>query len=171
MEIVFLRHGKAELFSENKPDFERELTEEGRKKMKQAAEGLACCLFPEHKVQIWTSPFVRTCQTAQLLKAAFGKRAKLRTVEAVASGSLRDLSPEWADLPEETVLIIVGHEPMISEWTKSLSGASAVFRPGSAASVVFSGENRQDGLLSWFMRVGVLGRLDPSAVAKRRKRA
>ena len=72
MDLILMRHGKAELRSDAKPDFERELTSIGRKKIKQAARGLACSLYKGRDVQIWTSPAVRTLQTAELLRLAFG---------------------------------------------------------------------------------------------------
>ena len=169
MEVVLFRHGKAEPYSDAKRDSERELTSVGQKKMKQAARGIVKCLFPGCDIQIWTSPLARAQQTAQIIKSEFGKRAALRIVDAVESGSLEELSSEWAALPEDTVLIIVGHEPMMSEWTKALSGASLAFRPGSAASIILDGENRRTGLLSWFMRVGVMARLCSPSVTKRRK--
>ena len=37
MELVFMRHGKAEPRSDAKADFDRELTSVGQKKIKQAA--------------------------------------------------------------------------------------------------------------------------------------
>lgn len=170
MELILFRHGKAETYSDAKPDFDRELTSIGQKKMKQAARGIAGCLFPEGNITIWTSPLVRAKQTAQILKSTFGKRANLLVVDAVASGTLEEIAAEWDGLPEEAVLIIVGHEPMISEWTKALSGAHIAFRPASAASITFDIGNRRSGQLSWFMRVGVMARLGMSATTKRRQR-
>ena len=170
MEIILFRHGKAETYSDAKPDFDRELTSLGQKKMKQAARGLAGCLFPEGNIIIWTSPLVRAKQTAQILKTAFGKRATLLVVDAAATGTLEEIASEWAGLPEESTLIVVGHEPMISDWTKALCGAHISFRPASAASIAFDGENRRSGQLFWFMRVGVMARLGLSASTKRRQR-
>jgi len=170
MEIVFFRHGKAEPYSDAKPDYERELTSIGQKKMKQAARALAGSLFRDCNILIWTSPLVRARQTAQILKTAFGKRATLHVADAIASGSLEELAAEWDALPEDTVLTVVGHEPMISEWTKAMSGASLNFRPASAASIILAGDNRRVGTLSWFMRVGVMTRLVSPPAAKVCKR-
>ena len=83
MDLILMRHGKAELRSDAKPDFERELTSIGRKKIKQAARGLACSLYKGRDVQIWTSPAVRTLQTAELLRLAFGKKCKLHVADAI----------------------------------------------------------------------------------------
>ena len=77
MELIFMRHGKAETRSDAKADFERELTSIGRKKVKQAARGLSRCLLPGRVVLIWTSPSIRTLQTAEILRTAFGKKTKI----------------------------------------------------------------------------------------------
>lgn len=168
MEVIFFRHGKAEPASDAQSDIARELTSLGRKKLKQAARGLASCLFPEDKILIWTSPAVRSRQTADILKEAFGKRAGIRVVDAVAADTLAELKSEWSALPDETILFIVGHEPMLSDWVKSLSGAYLPFRPASAACLCFDGHV---GQLEWFMRVGVMSRLGLAPVSKRRQRA
>ena len=168
MEIVFLRHGKAEPPSDAKPEVARELTSLGRKKIKQAARGLAASLFPGGKILIWTSPTTRTQQTAQLLKDEFGKRAAVKVVDAVASGTLDELRSEWSVLPADAILFIVGHEPMLGEWIKALCGAHLSLRPASAAAVTFDDHT---GLLEWFMRSGVMARLGVTATAKRRQRS
>ena len=171
MELILMRHGKAEPLSDAKPDFERELTSIGRKKIKQAARGLACSLYKGRDVQIWTSPTVRTMQTAELLKQAFGKKCKLMVAETILEGNLAELQTEWQKAPVPDVLFVVGHEPSMSEWTEKLSGAALLFRPGSAASIQLTGPEHTVGSLSWFMRVGVMATLVPSAASQRRQRS
>ena len=171
MELVLMRHGKAETRSDAKADFERELTSVGRKKVKQAARGLANCLFHDRDVLIWTSPTVRTRQTAEILRAAIGKKAKLQVMDAIAEGNLTDLQMEWRKLPSLDLLVIVGHEPMMSDWTEKMSDAALVFHPASAASILFENAEQLTGSLAWFMRAGVLARLCPSACPQRRQRA
>lgn len=166
MEIIFFRHGKAEPISDAQPDIARELTSIGCKKVKQAARGIAKCLFPECKILIWTSPATRAEQTAQLLKAEFGKRASVRIIDALYSCTLDEVRSEWSGLPSDTVLFIVGHEPMLGDWIHALCGATVQLRPASAASVNFDG---QTCLLDWFMRAGVMARLNTPRVAKRRQ--
>ena len=168
MNIVFLRHGKAEPPSDAQPDVTRELTSIGRKKMKQAARGLANVLFPDVDILIWTSPATRARQTAQLLKDEFGKRAVVRVVDILAVGTLVELRSELSSLPAESTLFLVGHEPMISGWVKSMCGADIVFRPASAAAITLDGDT---GLLNWFMRVGILAHLGAITMPKRRQRS
>jgi phosphohistidine phosphatase len=166
-----MRHGKAEFPSDAKSDSERELTSIGRKKIKQAARGLAQCLFAGREVHIWTSPSVRTVQTAELIKAAFGKNAHMKVVDAIAENDLNDLRSEWAKVPGLDVLIIVGHEPMISIWTEKLCKVSLIFRPASAASVFIDEKTQESSSLAWFMRAGVMARLCPPDGTHRRQRS
>lgn len=171
MELVFMRHGKAETRSDAKTDFERELTSIGRKKIKQAARGLTRCLFPGREILIWTSPSVRTLQTAEIIRSTFGKKAKLQVMDAIADGNLTDLQTEWAQNKAIDVLIIVGHEPMLSEWTEKITDAAFVFRPGSAASILLENSELLIGSLAWFMRAGVMARLCPPICSQRRQRS
>jgi phosphohistidine phosphatase len=171
MELVLMRHGKAETHSDAKADFERELTSIGRKKMKQAARGLAQCLFKGREVQIWTSPAVRTLQTAEILRAAFGKKARLQVVDAIAEGNMKELRAEWIKAPAIDLLFIVGHEPAMSDWTQKTSGAALAFRPGSAASILLDDPEQTIGSLAWFMRIGVMAKLCPPSRPQRNQRA
>ena len=78
MELVLMRHGKAEPRTDAKADFERELTSIGRKKVKQAARGLAQCLYSGRDIMIWSSPLLRAVQTAEIIRGAFGKKQKFK---------------------------------------------------------------------------------------------
>jgi phosphohistidine phosphatase len=171
MELVLMRHGKAETRSDAKADFDRELTSIGRKKVKQAARGLAHCLFPGRDILIWTSPSLRTVQTAEILREAFGKKAKLQIKDAIADGNLTELQLEWARTPSLDVLVVVGHEPMISDWTEKMSDSALGFRPASAASILFETSDRLTGSLAWFMRAGVMARLCPMLSPQRHQRS
>ena len=169
MELILMRHGKAEARSDAKADFEREITSIGRKKVKQAARGLARCLLPGRVILIWTSPSIRTLQTAEILRTAFGKKTKIHVMDAIAGGNLADLQMEWSKIADIDVLLIVAHEPMLSDWTKKLSDVELVFRPASAACIVLDDPVQAAGSLDWFMRAGVLARLCPSVCPHRRQ--
>jgi len=170
VEVVLMRHGKAEPRSNAKADFERELTSIGRKKTKQAARGLANCLYIGRDIQIWTSPAMRAVQTAEILREGFGKKVKVAVIDALADGRLEDLQSEWSKIPALDVLIVVGHEPMISEWTAKMSNAALVFGPASAASILLENAELNVGSLAWFMRAGVMAQLCPPSVSQRRQR-
>ena len=168
MELVLMRHGKAEPRTDAKADFERELTSIGRKKVKQAARGLAQCLYSGRDIMIWSSPLLRAVQTAEIIRGAFGKKAKIQVVDSVANGKWADLHAEWSKIPSPDVLILVGHEPLLSEWTEKISDAVFTYRPASAAAVLLENSELTNGSLAWFMRAGTLARLCPLAGAQRR---
>ena len=118
MRLLLIRHAIAEeredFVRTGKDDSLRPLTDEGRKKMKQAARGLRT-LVPEIDL-LATSPLTRAAQTAAILDSVFGG---LDEVE------IEELSPETT--PEELlrwlrqqdkknhVIAAVGHEPSLSQ--------------------------------------------------------
>lgn len=168
MELVLFRHGKAEDRSGGKPDGERPLTPLGKKKIKAAAKGLAQNLLKDRIVRIWSSPLVRAEQTAEILHAAFPKKYKIQTVPAISEGNLDALALDFQGFGEGDTIIIVGHEPFLSQWTEEISGAQLSFKPGSAACIQLKRNQPPTGSLLWFMRAGPLATLcPPSGSAKK----
>ncbi len=148
MKLLILRHAIAEEREDfartGKDDRLRPLTDEGRKKMKQAARGLKG-LVPEIDL-LATSPLTRAAQTGAVLDSVYGG---LREVEI---GELApDASPveflAWLRLQRQQgveTVAVVGHEPSISlivSWL--LTGTEKrlfSFRKGGACLVEFAGE-------------------------------
>src|SRR5512132_4329463 len=83
--LVLLRHGIAEDKSEGKPDAERSLTVEGHARIKQIAKGLERA-FPKAQA-IYSSPLLRSVQTALWVSKAYRSRIKVNTTEALVPGS------------------------------------------------------------------------------------
>lgn len=98
------------------PDDDRPLTEEGIKKMHQAAAGLRSLGYiPE---LILSSPLPRARQTAEILIDAFGQEPiDLVILKALApSGNRRDLYQAIASYEKKlTSLMLVGHQPSLGE--------------------------------------------------------
>jgi phosphohistidine phosphatase len=115
MELLLIRHAIAEdrddFARTGKDDRLRPLTDEGRKKMKQAARGLRG-LVPKIDL-LATSPLTRAAQTAAIVDSVYGG---LKEVE------IKELSPEatpddflrWLRKQKAETLAAVGHEPSIS---------------------------------------------------------
>jgi phosphohistidine phosphatase len=137
MRLLLIRHAIAEEREDfartGKDDRLRPLTDEGRKKMKQAARGLRS-LVPEIDL-LATSPLTRAAQTGAILDSVYGG---IDVVE------IEELSPEttpeqllrWLRQQKEDVIAAVGHEPSLSQilgWL--LTGNDRrlfVFRKGGA---------------------------------------
>jgi phosphohistidine phosphatase len=86
MECILVRHGIAverdewEGTEENRP-----LTERGKKRVRQAAAGLAALdCRPTH---VFTSPFVRAYDTARLVRVGVCPSVKVETREELAVGA------------------------------------------------------------------------------------
>jgi phosphohistidine phosphatase len=145
MKLLIIRHATAEEREDfartGKDDRLRPLTDEGRKKMKQAARGLKA-LVPEIDL-LATSPLTRAAQTGAIVDSVYGG---LREVE------IEELAPEaspveflsWLRRQTSETMAVVGHEPSISlivSWL--LTGSEKrlfAFRKGGACLLEFPGE-------------------------------
>src|SRR5436309_2702126 len=115
MELYLLRHAIAverEDFAGE--DSERPLTPDGEKKMRHVAKGMSA-LDLSFDV-IFSSPYRRAQETANVVAARFNMRQHLRLTGTLAPrGNRRELIQEIAALERraESVLL-VGHEPYLS---------------------------------------------------------
>lgn len=158
MQIALMRHGKAEDHGSRATDHERELTPQGREKVTAAAAGLVRALLQGDQMQIWSSPKLRARQTAQILADA---RAGLSVAEyeEIADGDLDGLIRQWRRLPEDTTLLIVGHEPYLSHWGARMAGVILPFRLATAACFSLDDPKTGQGQLRWFAHAKVLAKL------------
>ena len=122
--IWFLRHGDAE---DGEPDWERRLTDKGRRQASAAGAALAA-LGVEPELCI-SSPRVRARETAELACAELGTEVTLD--ERLAGGRFDPL--ELAAGVSDVLL--VGHEPDFSAAVAELTGARVDMKKGGLAAV------------------------------------
>jgi phosphohistidine phosphatase len=145
MKLLIIRHAIAEDRDEfartGKDDRLRPLTDDGRKRMKQAARGLKS-LVPELDL-LATSPLTRAAQTGAVLDSVYGGLSEVEIRElAPESTPLEFLS--WLRKQTAETVAVVGHEPSISlivSWL--LTGTEKriySFRKGGACLLEFAGE-------------------------------
>jgi phosphohistidine phosphatase len=166
MDCILIRHGIAvepdewEGAEENRP-----LTEKGKKRVKQAAVGIATLdCKPTH---LFTSPFVRAYDTARLLRTVVCPVLKVETREELAVGAKPEqLVALLNTLPSDSVVICVGHEPQLGE-TVSLLLCGKVFpsfpfkKSGAACIEVEGIIKPNQGRLRWWLpplQLRVLGK-------------
>lgn len=126
MDLLLIRHAPAEdrerFAREGRPDEERPLTSEGRKRMARNARGLVVAT-PQIDL-LATSPLVRARQTAAIVAEAY----EIERVEVTDR-----LSPESAPVEllrwlrgqrGREVAALVGHEPSLSRFIGYLLSAS-----------------------------------------------
>jgi phosphohistidine phosphatase len=130
MRLLVIRHaiaGDREAFAQEagRPDAERPITAEGRKKMRETADGLRA--VASDLGVLATSPYVRARQTADIVAEAFDGMPIVE-VPALASGEPRDGLIEWLREQPAECVGIVGHEPdlgMLIAWL--VTGDAAPF--------------------------------------------
>jgi phosphohistidine phosphatase len=184
--VLVVRHAVAldqdEANERGMPDAERPLTKKGRRRMKRVARGLARSV--PSLAAIFSSPWRRAVETAELLQARFEGLRNLETdallpdaePEALAQCLTECLTERLGGSPARALVAVVGHEPHLSEWVswclvgpRSSGGAprriielrpSIELRKGGACSLRFAGAVGPGlGQLLWLMTPAVLRQL------------
>jgi phosphohistidine phosphatase len=145
-------------------DDDRALTEEGVRKMRQAAAGIyALGWIPQI---ILSSPLVRAWQTAEILMEVFGKKTKLKNTPALApSGSRQELYREIISYDKKyKSLMLVGHQPSLGEIAGEICWESSAhfveFKKGGVCAIEWeSAQNIPQGRLISLLTPSILSRL------------
>lgn len=122
MEIFLMRHGIAEDLQPGATDADRELIAKGITKTERVALSMQKKGWKFDMVL--SSPLVRACQTAQILLES-GLSEVLEIHPNLAPDGLLENWLQWLAFyrltnPTAERLILVGHEPNLSQWTELL---------------------------------------------------
>ena len=156
MDCVLFRHGiAAERDEWEGPDAARPLTERGAKRVVQAAAGLSRLdVQPTHVI---SSPLVRAVETAKIVHSSLRVRSAVRIIDEL----LPDAPPNRLlsilhDLPPESCVLCIGHEPHLgmvaSVFLSGRASASFPLKKAGAclielAAIVKPGQ----GILRWWV--------------------
>jgi phosphohistidine phosphatase len=167
MRIYLFRHGEA--LSKGDPsvssDAERPLTQDGIKHTRQAAEGLKTLDVAFDAV--FTSPWVRARQTADIGAAVWGLQHKLEEMPELAGDRrVEDVLGALAKRSALEHVVLVGHNPLLGElaaYLLSLSTGMAVDlkKSGACAVEVQRVPPKSPGTLLWMMTAKQLRALRP----------
>ncbi len=164
MEIVFLRHAPAgereDWARTGRPDAERPLTMDGRKRAREAAKGLAKFIGTADLVA--TSPWARAKETAEYAAKALGAPL-VETNFLLPHRSPASLAGWLSGLDGQRV-ILVGHEPHLSKtisWLLVGSGSRRVVVLKKASALLLETKKAAAGsaVLSWSLPPKALRRL------------
>ena len=154
MQVYLLRHGIAEEGSAGGNDADRELTTEGRRKLRQvlhaaSESGVAPTL-------ILTSPFKRALQTAEIAGHVLGyKHPLLHSKALTPSSTVEQVWDEIRVHRDETSILLVGHNPLFSDLAAYLIGAKTAhihFKKGALMRVdMESFLSQPKGTLRWYL--------------------
>jgi phosphohistidine phosphatase len=121
VQVFLIRHAEASDETLELRDPHRDLTETGREQARALGERLRWhdCTPTE----VWTSPLVRAVQTAELVLSSLGSSARVLAAPALAPGAdIRPLAQRLDTLVVGTVVMLVGHEPILSGLGTILTG-------------------------------------------------
>lgn len=118
-EVYLFRHGIAAERGTYADDSQRPLVQKGRVKTAAIAQRLKD--WGLQFDQMLTSPFVRAWQTAEILQAA-GLAQQVTFFEPLAPGGQLQTWLAWlaAQPGDLNTLVLVGHEPDLSDWGERL---------------------------------------------------
>jgi len=161
VELYLLRHGVAEEGNAHIPDAERALTNEGRRKLRQALESAyAAGLAPS---LILTSPLKRAVQTAEIAKDVLKYKNQLFRTKALAPGAT--VEQVWDEVRvhrDERSLLLVGHNPLFSELSGYLLGSNDLqvdFKKGAILRIdVEHFPPTPKGILRWYLTAKLASR-------------
>jgi len=159
MEIWLLRHASAEERSESGKDGDRTLTEDGHKRAREVARGLAE-LEPGIEL-ILTSPYARARQTADPVVRALRLQNKLRETQALEPSSDPEEILEEVRAEKVEAVLLVGHEPhlgaLLGRLVAGRTGLEIPMRKAAVARVSWSGSGA--GMLRALLPSKVLARM------------
>ncbi len=161
MELYLLRHGVAEDGNAHTPDEERALTSDGRRKLHQVLESAAAAgLKP---ALILTSPLKRAVQSAEVAQAVLKDKKELLRTRALAPGATA--AEVWDEVRvhrDEPSLLLVGHNPLLSELSGYLLGSNDIqihFKKGAILRIDLEHfPPRPKGVLRWYLTAKLASR-------------
>ena len=149
MKLYLLRHGLADWPDWKRPDDERPLTKEGKKKMRRMAKLLR--KLSVRPALILSSPLRRAWQTAEI--AAKFLEVELREERDLVPGFNAAGLRKMIRRHEGDDLLLVGHEPDFSGVIRALTGGEVKLAKGGIARIDLA-EGTERGRLVWLMPPG-----------------
>ncbi|HKT10294.1 MAG TPA: phosphohistidine phosphatase SixA [Terriglobia bacterium] len=163
-QLYVMRHGIA--VARGDPGFpddaKRPLTPEGKKKLKAVARGLfrlGLCVD-----SIISSPLVRASETAAIVSEVLAPGVKVESSEFLRpGGSLQALLTSLAKRGDHRSVLIIGHEPDLSDSVAKLIGnaqANFQFKKGGCCRIDFDKfPPRPPGKLIWWLTPRVMRKI------------
>lgn len=155
MEIILIRHGKAEEKREDLEDIKRHLTQKGEEEFKKLTPELKekLDLLDNRTIIIWSSPAMRALETAQFV--ADELQTDISSIyDFIYEGDFEKMSSEVQKLDDNTTILIVGHQPSLSEWTKHMAGEDVKIRKGDMLNFKVTNQSPLEAELQWKITAG-----------------
>lgn len=130
MQLFILRHAEAEPHASS--DFARNLTPTGRAQLTQVANRHLQELGSIS--QVWVSPYVRTQQTLEHIRALMPAGVAIQTTEDLTPDSPVQLLIPLLEKSKGDKVLLISHQPLVGEAVSRLCGlAPGYYRLGTSA--------------------------------------
>ena len=155
MEVYLLRHGIADDDSPTGRDSDRQLTAEGRRKLKDVLKTIAAAgVSPD---VIVSSPYLRALQTAEIAREILGYQDEVHRSDALVPES--DPQQVWQEIRNSykgmNSIVLASHEPLMSRCAGFLLGYPDLlvdFKKGAIVRIDVEQFGVQPrGLLRWML--------------------
>jgi phosphohistidine phosphatase len=114
MDLLILRHGEAGRRSLSPGDSKRSLTAEGQQEVVDLSNGLKSLKIKLDG--IFTSPLLRAKQTAEIVAKCLKYKGEINELDSLKpEGSRLEFYSVLSKLKPDSTILIVGHEPYLSE--------------------------------------------------------
>ena len=152
MELIFIRHAKAEERREGLVDIDRHLTDKGKEKYAKLLPELEEKLGPL-KERNFVSGQVRLTEHKKLPLAADKlKLEEPRIHEFIYTGEIEKFLEALKTVQDDATLLVFGHEPTLSEWVYEFTGESRRMRKGSMVSMEVTQRDPLKATFNWQIR-------------------
>lgn len=114
MDLLILRHGEAGRHSLSPGDSKRSLTSEGRQEIADLSNGLKSLGIKPDRV--FTSPLLRAKQTSEIVAKSLKYKGAIEEIASLKpEGNRLEFYSILSKLKQDSVVLVVGHEPYLSE--------------------------------------------------------
>jgi len=167
MKLVFVRHGKAQNPTPGMDDASRRLTFGGCKDLAKSMPGLKLLIGDQKNIRLWSSPLLRAIQSASIIACEFELKEP-EIYDFISSGDFASLANELGKMDSEAnelakmdsdsndtssplpdCLIIVGHQPQLSDWCQGICGEFIIFEKGGAVGMDLISLSPLKGTVEW----------------------
>ena len=155
MRLYLMRHGQASNMADT--DHDRPLTQKGRNRSESTARVLANLeIAPD---VIFASPCVRAQETALIIADAVN--VPVTTSDLVNFSFDKDaLEVLIGGMEPDAEVMLVGHNPSMSEVVEELTGASINLKTGAIACVDVDPDDLETGQLQWLVTSKIFAAVD-----------
>jgi phosphohistidine phosphatase len=165
IELYIVRHGIAVPHgTPGVPENERPLTAKGEVRMRQIGRGLVSLRLKLDRIV--TSPLPRALQTARIVSDELECRENVEVADALSAGVDATVIRDWLNQRSEQRLMIVGHNPALSELVGLLvTGHTGPFpvelKKGGIAALASTSPHASRYEILWIAPPRLLRRLNP----------